>query len=79
MTIVTKTDQLDLPKWMPSPVDHNDTLFWLLNLNAIDFSLKVGKLYLVYLAGSWKIEKTGSTGNTLEEEKWLTSHCLVLA
>ena len=39
--------------------------------NAIDFSSNVGKLYLVDLAGSEKIEKTGATGNTLEEAKMI--------
>ena len=39
--------------------------------NSVDFSSKAGKLYLVDLAGSEKIEKTGATGNTLEEAKMI--------
>ena len=37
--------------------------------NLEDMSCKTGKLYLVDLAGSEKVDKTGATGQTLEEAK----------
>jgi kinesin family protein 5 len=37
--------------------------------NIEDGSCKIGKLYLVDLAGSDKISKTGAQGQTLEEAK----------
>jgi kinesin family protein 5 len=45
---------------------------FLLNIdqkNQKDLSTKNGKLYLVDLAGSEKVNKTGATGQTLEEAK----------